>query len=309
MAVSSDASEGSERRDLESGIGRIPAGRGEPWGKQAQTDSKRGLVKAVWLDIRLFWESAWLSYVGLFSWLRPGTYLASKIIMPLAQIVFFSLIGMFASGSRDVSFYVIGNSVQILAVSAIFGVSMSVGGERWSGTLSYLFGTPANRLILFVGRAFMHILDGMVGVLFALGWGVVLFGLDLSHTSPLAFGLTLLITTISTSGLGLLMGCLSLTVVDVMFVNNTVYFALLIFSGANIPLGTLPAWIRAISFLLPLTRGIEAVRMVIAGNSLSQVVPLLVGELLVGLAYLLLGYLFFRWFEFQARRRGTLEAV
>jgi ABC-2 type transport system permease protein len=266
-------------------------------------------VKSLGLSLRLFLESAWLSYLGLFAWLRPATYLASKIIMPLAQILFFSLIGMFASGSRNVSFYVIGNSVQILAVSAIFGVTMSVGGERWSGTLAYLFATPANRLILFVGRAFMHVLDGMLGVLFALGWGVVLFGLDLSHTSIPAFALTLLITTISTSGLGLLMGCLSLTMVDVMFINNTVYFALLIFSGANVPLSSMPTWMRAISSLLPLTRGLQAARLIIAGDPLSRVLPLLAGELLVGVAYLLVGYLFFRWFEFQARRRGTLEAV
>lgn len=266
-------------------------------------------MKSIALGLRLFWESAWLSYVGLFAWLRPAAYLASKIISPLAQILFFSLIGMYASGNRNVSFFVIGNSVQVLAISAIYGVTMSVGGERWSGTLPYLFGTPANRMILFMGRAFMHVLDGMMGVLFALGWGVILFGLDLSHTNPLVFGLALLITTISTSGLGLLMGCLSLTVVDVMFVNNTVFFSLLIFCGANVPLSSMPSWMRAISFLLPLTRGLEATRRVIAGDPFGQVAPLLGGEILIGLVYFLAGYVFFRWFERQARSRGTLEAV
>ena len=32
-------------------------------------------------------------------------------------------------------------------------------------------------------------------------------------------------------------------------------------------------------------------------------------EFLIGLVYGALGYIFFRWFEFQARRRGTLEAM
>jgi len=31
--------------------------------------------------------------------------------------------------------------------------------------------------------------------------------------------------------------------------------------------------------------------------------------LLVGLVYIFLGYSLFRWFEFQAKRRGTLEAI
>jgi len=34
----------------------------------------------------------------------------------------------------------------------------------------------------------------------------------------------------------------------------------------------------------------------------------LVGELGLGVLYILLGYSLFRWFEFQAKRRGTLEA-
>jgi len=31
--------------------------------------------------------------------------------------------------------------------------------------------------------------------------------------------------------------------------------------------------------------------------------------LLVGLVYIFLGYSLFRWFEFQANRRGILEAI
>jgi hypothetical protein len=48
--------------------------------------------------------------------------------------------------------------------------------------------------------------------------------------------------------------------------------------------------------------------LLISGASLAQVVPLITGELVVGVVYVLLGYALFRWFEFQARRRGTLEA-
>ena len=90
--------------------------------------------------------------------------------------------------------------MQIAAVSGIFGVTMSIGGDRWSGTLIYLFGTPANRMAMFIGRAFMHILDGMLGVVLAFLWGVVLFGLDLSQTDLAAFGVTILVTTLSTAG-------------------------------------------------------------------------------------------------------------
>jgi ABC-2 type transport system permease protein len=71
----------------------------------------------------------------------------------------------------------------------------------------------------------------------------------------------------------------------------------------------LPGWTRAVSWFLPLTRGIASARQIIAGASLAEVVPLLADELLIGLVYICLGYSLFRRFEFQAKRRGTLEAM
>ncbi len=258
-------------------------------------------------NFRLFWHGTLLSYIALFHWLRPAQYAASKVLMPLAQMFFFVFLGTFATGSDNAAFYIIGNAIQITAVSGIFGVTMSVGGEREAGTLPYLFGTPANRLVTFFGRAFMHILDGVLGVVIAFVWGIVLLGLDLTNTDLSALMLTILITTFSTCALGLLLGCMALISVEVMFINNFVYFALLIFSGANVPVAQLPGWMQWISYALPLTRGIEAARDLVAGGRLAEVAPLLWGELGIGLMYGILGYFLFAWFEIQAKRRGTLE--
>lgn len=258
-------------------------------------------------NLRIFWQSSVLSYIALFRWLRPQTYLASKIAMPLSQMLFFVFIGTFGGG-QPTSFYVIGNAIQIAAVSAIFGVTMSVGGDRNEGTLVYLFGTPANRLIMFIGRGFIHIIDGVIGVIIAFAWGIILLGLDLSRTDLPALILIVLITTFSTTGLGLLMGCLSLITLNVMLINNTVYFLLLVFSGANVPLAQLPQWMQSISQFLPLTRGIAAARALIDGGRLADVSGLLAGEVLLGVIYITIGYVMFRWFEVEAKRRGTLEA-
>jgi ABC-2 type transport system permease protein len=266
-------------------------------------------MKTITSNLRIFWQGTILSFMALFGWLRPATYIASKIVSPLMQMFFFTFLGTYATGPENAHFYVIGNAVQIAALSGIYGVTMSIGGERWSGTLVYLFGTPANRMMMFFGRAFMHIIDGVIGVVIAFTWGVLLLGLDLSQTNLPALGLTIIVTTISTSGLGLLMGCLSLVTANVGFVNNTVYFMLLIFSGANVDINILPGWMQALSNVLPLTRGIASARALIAGAGLQDVLPLLVQELGIGLAYGLLGYFLFKWVEVSAKRRGTLETI
>lgn len=264
-------------------------------------------MKTISDNLRLFWQGALLSYIALFHWMRPIQYMASKILMPLAQMFFFVYLGTFATSAGDRPFYVVGNALQIAAVSGIYGMTLSVGGDRENGTLGYILGTPANRLVVFMGRAFMNILDGALGVVIAFFWGVTLMGLDLSKASIPALALTIVVTTISTCGLGLLIGCLSLITVNVMFVNNFVYFLLLIFSGANIRLNEVPGWVQATSSVLPLTRGISAARLLVQGASLAEVMPLLLGELAIGLVYALLGYLLFAVFEVEAKKRGTLE--
>ncbi|MGA9191662.1 MAG: ABC transporter permease [Anaerolineales bacterium] len=272
-------------------------------------EAARSPIHRLTANIRLFYEGAYLSYVALFTWFAPWTYLASKVIMPLGQILFFTYLGTYATGPASADFYVIGNAVQLAAISGVYGVTMSIGGDRWSGTLPYLFGAPANRLTIFVGRAAIHVVDGMIGVAFGLAWGALLLGLDLSRTDPLALTLTIVVTAFSTSGLGLMLGSLSLITVNVMFVNNLIYFMLLIFSGSNLDLTKLPAIMQAVSQGIPLTRGIASARLIIAGGSLAEVTPLLMQEVGIGLIYALVGYAMFRWFEIQAKRRGTLEVV
>jgi ABC-2 type transport system permease protein len=266
------------------------------------------MFQRLWVNLKLFWQGAALSYVALFSWLRPATFIASMIFFPLGQIMFFTLLGIFATGPANASFFLIGNAMQITASSGIFGVTMAIGGERWAGTLMYLFASPANRLAIFTGRAAVHVLNGVVEVLLGLAWGWLLGWVDFSHTDPLVLGLTIVIATFSTAALGLLLGCIGLVTLNIMFINNLVYFLLLLFSGANVPVASLPPWMQYVSWALPLTRGIQAAREIVGGASLAQVAPLLGGEFLIGVMYLVAGYALFRVFELEAKRRGTLEA-
>lgn len=184
---------------------------------------------------------------------------------------------------------------------------MSVSNERPSGTLSLLFGTPANRLLLFGGRALMHILDGMLGVFLCLSFGVIFLQLDVVHVNILLLVLCIFVTAFATSALGLLLGSISLLTRDIFLLGNIAYWGMVVLCGVNFPIQKLPTWLRAVSWSLPLTRGIASCRAVIAGDSLSKVLPLLLGEVSVGLAYFVLGYIFFHQLETVAKRRGTLE--
>jgi ABC-2 type transport system permease protein len=264
-------------------------------------------VRRLIASLRVFVSGAWYAYIALFHWTQPANYVVAKIIAPFTLLLFLVFLGTSATGRDSAEFYMVGNALQLTAFNGIFGVTMTVGRERNEGTLIYLIGSPANRLAVFLGRVFFNVLDGVLGVLMGFAWGALL-GLDLSAANLPVLALTIVIATLSTCGLGLLMGSISLTALNVMFVNNAVFFLLLIFSGANLPLERMPAWMRAVSSGLPLTRGIQSARLLVGGAPLVEVWPLLAGEALVGLIYATGGFFLFRWLEFYGRRAGTLEA-
>lgn len=258
-------------------------------------------------QLRIFFSGAWYSFMALFAWTTPSTYLAAKVGGPLGMILFFTFLGVAATGRDSADFYIIGNAMQMVAVNGIFGVTMSVGGERSAGTLGIILGSPANRLSIFLGRAFFHVIDGIITVVIGFLWGVLLLGLDLSTANLPGLILVILVTAISTCGFGLLLGSLSLITVNIMFVNNFIYVSLLLLSGANVPLDKLPTWMQVLSEILPLTRGIAAARLSVQGATLQDMLPLLLGELMIGCTYGILGFLGFKWLELQAKRLGTLE--
>jgi ABC-2 type transport system permease protein len=257
---------------------------------------------------RIFLRTCWFQYLAMFNWATPIGYLSYKLLLPISQILFMTELGTFATGRSNALYFALGNALQLTAINGIFGVISTVGNERQFGTLPILLASPANRLITFLGRAFVHVLDGMAGVVVGLGLAIAMFGLDLSHANLGLLALCVVTISLSTAGLGLMFGSLSLIMRDVFFIANAAYYLLLVFCGINIPVDRLPAWAQVISGALPLTRGVQAARDAVAGGGLGQVAGLLAGELAVGLVYAVIGYALFIWLENQARRGGLQEA-
>jgi ABC-2 type transport system permease protein len=90
---------------------------------------------------------------------------------------------------------------------------------------------------------------------------------------------------------------------------NILFGLLLVFTGANVPIESLPGWMQAISNVLPFTHGIEAGRRIANGASLGDAGGLLVTEAAIGTVYATLGFLFIRGAETASRRYATLETA
>jgi ABC-2 type transport system permease protein len=256
---------------------------------------------------RIFAIGGLISYRALFNWLHPSIFIPTMLIGPLFQILFFSYIGRY-TGLKNDTFFVVGNSVQACAMAGIYATTMTIANERYFGTLAPLLASPANRVVLFLGRAVPPFVNGMVVSTFLFSAGALLldFRLDVTAVPPLAA--VMLVTVFSCTSLGMMLGSIGLRARDVFFLSNLVVYLMLLFCGANAPFDSLPNWMQIVGNALPLTHGIEAARSVVAGAALGDVGSLLVTEGTIGLAYALTGLGLFRFFEMESRRTGSMWA-
>lgn len=255
---------------------------------------------------RIFVVGGVLSYRALFNWMQPVVYVPTMLGGPFFQILFFAYIGR-ASGVESDAFFVVGNAVQVSAMAGIFGVAMTIGGERWTQTLSLVLVSPANRFALFLGRALPLIVNGFVLSSFGFVVGLVLLDFELEPRVLPALAACVLLTTASCTAFGFIIGSVGLYAREIFVAANLAYIGLLLFCGVNVPLDELPAWMRAISETLPLTHGIQAARLVADGASLASVDGLILREALVGTGYTAAAYLLFRTFEAAGRRTASFD--
>lgn len=247
-----------------------------------------------------------LGYRALFAWLNPLDYLTIKIVEPIAQLLFFTLLGQFAG--LDPAYFALGNAVRLASVSGLYGTVIVMMEERISGTLQLVIAsaTPIGQTL--VARMALQGLDGMLTTLLGLGIGVFFFGIDASQIEWLWLLLGLLITCYAIAALGLFISVFGVFGVDLTFAMNFAYTLLLLFCGVNFPVEALPLSLQLVANLLPLTHGLAAIRTIVAGES-SGVFANLGWEVLIGLLYGLSGYFLFRYAEYRARVLGTLDLV
>jgi ABC-2 type transport system permease protein len=224
-------------------------------------------------------------------------------------MAFFVFVGLFIRGADAIPYIAIGNALQSLSWNTVFSVTNITGHDKWDGTLPLMLATPASRLPLFVGRAMMHVLDGLISVAISFSFAAFLFGVDFGQANAVALIITVILTAFTMTGYGLLIGGLAFHFRDPMIFANIFTFILLIFCGVNFPIEALPPPVQLVSYAFPLTYGLMAARGAIVGATLADVSITLGLQLIVGIASIMLGYFFFQAFERSARKTGKMEAL
>jgi len=181
--------------------------------------------------------------------LRRGESVLLSLGIPVLLLVFFSVVDVLPTGTDEpIDFLAPGVLALAVMSTAMVGLGIATGFERQYGVLKRLGSTPLGRPALLTAKTLAILavevvqVAVLVAVSLALGWQ--------PSGSAVAVALAMLLATVAFAGVGMLMAG-RLRGEAVLASANGLYLVLLLLGGMVIPVGELPAALRAVARALP----------------------------------------------------------
>ena len=279
--------------------------------------------------LRVYWRSfrlaTWLGWQIESNWTDPFLFAIYAIIKPLASaailVVMYSVITQGNFGSPIFPYIYLGNAFYIYVGQIMTGMSWAIIDDREHyKTMKYIYVAPIDFPTYLLGRAVARFLIACASVLVTILFGVLFLGIriDLVAVDWPLFLLTLLVGVVMLAMMGLILTGVMLLMAHHSFgVGDAVAGGIFLFSGAIFPLEVLPAFLRPIGYIIPITYWLELLRRTLVGQ-VAQAFPTLSGLgnaqifgilIALTLAFSGLSVVVFRWCEQRARELGLIDMV
>ncbi len=274
---------------------------------------------------RSFRLAAWLGWQIESNWTDPFLFAIYSIIKPLSGaailVVMYSVITQANYGDPKFTYIYLGYAFYIYVGSVMTGISWAVIDDREHyKTLKYMYIAPIHVPAYLIGRGVAKFLVGSISVLITIIFGALFLHVNVIPAEvnwPL-FILSLAIGIVMLAMMGLILAGISLMIVNhVWFIGDAVAGALFLFSAAIYPLSVLPAWLRWVGYINPVTYWLEILRRSLV-SSVAEAFPTFVSlnnyaiiGLLVGLTIIfgVASVFIFRRCEQIAREKGMIDMV
>ena len=274
----------------------------------------------MWTSLR---TAAWLGWQIESNWASPALFALYSIIKPLTSaailVVMFGMVTQGNFASAGFSYMYIGNAFYMYVGAIMAGMAQSVVDDRERfRTLKSMYVAPVSIPMYLIGRGVARFFTTSLSVIVAVAFGVMFLKLQV-NVAEVRWGLfvvTLCIGVTLLAMMGLALASVVLTIAHGSWlVGEAVAGALYLFCGAVFPLDALPAWLRPVGYLMPVTYWLELIRRALAGrvaHRYPSMAALGDGELLVLLIMLTAGFgviaaVTFRRCDYIARERGLID--
>jgi len=192
---------------------------------------------------------------------------------------------------RSVRFMVPGIICVLLMESLVILTAVAIVREKEHGTMEQLIVTPIRSYELILGKAIPFIGLGYINVTTVLLAGTFWFGVEISGSLPLLYGLTGLFI-LTCLGMGLIVSTISNTQQQASMAGQFLLLPNMFFSGFMFPIASMPPVVQKLTYIVPLRYYITIVRGIfLKGVGWSALrdeagILLVYGVLILGLASL-----------------------
>jgi ABC-2 type transport system permease protein len=241
----------------------------------------------------------------------------------IAPFVFtFVALTLFKEASGPFGLYaVLGGGMMGMWGNTLYSSGFAIEFEKWQGTLEEVVAAPSNLLHVIAGRSVSNALFGLTNMVAILLIAALVFRVPLGIANPILFGLSMVLTLLSVSALGLIFASAFVLTRSAHVFTNGLEFPIYVVSGSMFPIALLPFWMHPASYILGPTWGIDAIRIAAGQENVSLAfLRDIIGQesaflafwldvgvmLLITLAYVVIAAFLFKKVETKSRRDGTL---
>jgi len=274
---------------------------------------------------RSFKTATWLGWQIESNWTDPFLFAVYSIVKPLAGamiiVVMYAVITHGDFDSPLFPYIYLGNAFYMYVGAVMTGVSWAVIDDREHyRTLKYIYTAPIDYMTYLIGRGVARVLTGSFSVTITIVCGVLFLRvpITLNQIDVPLFVVALAIGIAMLAMMGLMLAGITLLIAHhAGYLGEATAGALYLFSGAIFPLDVLPAFLRPLGFLMPITYWLELLRRSLVG-SVAQSFPTLSGfsnaqllAILIGLTlvFAMLSFFVFRRCDHRAREYGLIDRV
>jgi ABC-2 type transport system permease protein len=257
--------------------------------------------------MRNFLIQAYLNYRALFYWLNWPGYISSVVMQPAMSVVVYVLLGRFMINSQAAQYFAMGAAVSSIAFVTIGGIGQTYTYDRQLFTMSFVFISPVNRFLNFLSRGLLHYPNALVAFLCSILTTYFLTGVSFSTVDWMGFISSALITAAALCGFAQFLSIFIIITRDWMNTLSVSLGLLVVLTGVVIPVSYFPAPVQEIVRFLPMTNGLQSLRLSFSGTPFTETYSLIIREAITGLIYLLTGGIGFIAFERVAKKSGVME--
>ena len=259
-------------------------------------ERQRNAVKRFWA-----WEAVWFVY-SLVSVMSIG-YLATGLS---------TLAGASASSVnvKTTQLYLLAGAVLWSYLSLVFmEVAYAIGWERWEGTIEYTFMAPIRRITHLLGVSAFAVLYGIARTAVVVVICAFAFHIDLSHADLFAGAVVIIAATLPLIGMAILIAVLPLLAPEKgEQMSTALQGIMLLVSGVYYPISVLPAPLRLVGDISPLTYTLSSIRRSLLENAhVTDLLAPLAMLLATGVVLIPVALKIFAAAERRAKRQGLLK--